>query len=338
MINKRYLCLFILFMAASLVSCQTKPGNGITVHMGQASWDTGWFQAQVYKLLLEELGYTVEEPITLENPEFYIVSAMGYIDFWANGWFPLHDQYLEFEKVQGNLNVVGYLVEAGAIQGYLIDKIVAEELGITKLGDFQDPDIAMVFDRDGDGKADLVGCNEGWGCAKVIDQHLVVNGLTDTVENIKGDYTEQMVKILAEYEPGIPILFYTWTPNWTVSEFQIGEDVVWLNVPNSSISTMPEVELANISVEGCLESPCNLGFGINDIRVVANKEFLSDNPAAARLFELVTIPLEDIANQNVKMFLGENSLEAIQQHAIEWIIENRDEVDFWLDSARDSVE
>lgn len=338
---KRAVLITFLLVSFVFVGCSSEadqPGKGREIQMGQASWDTGWFQAQVYKLLLEELGYAIEEPLTVENPEFYIISGLGYIDFWANGWFPLHDQYLEFENVQGNLEVVGYLVEGGARQGYLIDKTIAEELGITNLGDFQDPEIAMVFDRDGDGKADLIGCNEGWGCAKVIDQHLIINNLSDTVENIKGDYTEQMADIIAGYEPGMPILFYTWTPNWTVSKFIIGEDVVWLSVPNTSFAGSPNLNTSAESVDGCLESPCDLGFGVSDIRVVANKEFLADNPAAATLFELAKIPLEDIAEQNVKMFQGENSSEDIRQHAEEWIAENREEIDRWLNAARSAAE
>ena len=71
-----------------------------------------------------------------------------------------------------------------------------------------------------------------------------------------------------------------------------------------------------------------------DIRVVANIEFLSENPAAAELFELVEIPLADIAAQNELLAGGENSDEEIRRHAQEWIEANRDIVDPWLEAAR----
>lgn len=67
---------------------------------------------------------------------------------------------------------------------------------------------------------------------------------------------------------------------------------------------------------GCLEAPCNLGFQFSDIRVVANSEFLKDNPAVAKLFEVVEIPLGDIAAQNNKMNLGEDSADDIRHHAM----------------------
>ena len=116
MLEKRYLPslitlgMFFLILLSSCASLEnlpftgkTLPGKGETVKMGQATWDTGWFQAQVFKIRLEELGYEVKEPETLNNVAFYIFSAQGDLDFWANGWFPLHDRYIGFNEVIGNV-------------------------------------------------------------------------------------------------------------------------------------------------------------------------------------------------------------------------------------------
>ena len=302
--------------------------------MGQATWDTGWFQAQVFKLLLEELGYTVKDIETLETVPFYFFSAGGDVDFWANGWFPLHNRFLEFDQVFGRVKPVGFQVNQGALQGYLVDNATAEELGITNLGDLKDPEMAAVFDGDGDGKADLIGCNPGWGCEGVIEHHLDVYGLRNTVTHIQGDYSALMMDTLERYQRGEPVLFYTWTPNWTVSELLIGEDVLWLGVPFSALPDDPDADTAAEGLFGCLETPCDTGFGANDIRVVANVEFLETNPAAAKLFELVEIPLDDIAAQNALMAAGEGSEADIRHHAEEWIESHRDQVDRWLDAAR----
>jgi len=40
-----------------------------------------------------------------------------------------------------------------------------------------------------------------------------------------------MVDTLAKFERGEPVLYYTWTPNWTVGALVPGEDVVWLEAP-----------------------------------------------------------------------------------------------------------
>ena len=310
------------------------PGRGKTVRMAQATWDTGWFQAQIFKELLGELGYTVADIETLNNVEFYFFSAGGDIDFWANGWFPIHQTYLEFDQVAGKVTPIGFEVEQGALQGYLIDQATAEEFGITNISDLQDPKMAKVFDNDNDGKAYLIGCNVGWGCEGVINHHLEVYQLGETVNHIQGDYSMLMEETVERYHRGDPVLFYTWTPNWTVSELRIGEDVMWLNVPFSSLPGESDADTVVSEMAGCLESPCNTGFGVNDIRVVANESFLETNPAAAKLFELVEIPLEDIAAQNARMAAGEDSSADIRRHAEEWIDIHQSQVDQWLEEAR----
>ena len=56
-----YLSLFVL---ASTMS-QAKE-----VKMAKANWDTGYFQAEVYKMALEELGYKVKKPKAIKPSIF----------------------------------------------------------------------------------------------------------------------------------------------------------------------------------------------------------------------------------------------------------------------------
>ncbi|NIQ95137.1 MAG: proline/glycine betaine ABC transporter substrate-binding protein ProX, partial [Desulfuromonadales bacterium] len=44
-------------------------------------------------------------------------------------------------------------------------------------------------------------------------------------------------------------------------------------------------------IDGAVSDPIKLGFVIADIRMVANSQFLDNNPAARRFFELFTLPL-----------------------------------------------
>jgi hypothetical protein len=66
-----------------------------TIVLARATWDTGWFQTEVFRILLQELGYTVPEPKTWNNQDFYRLTAQGEIDLWANGWFPLHNPFIQ---------------------------------------------------------------------------------------------------------------------------------------------------------------------------------------------------------------------------------------------------
>jgi glycine betaine/proline transport system substrate-binding protein len=310
----------------------------VNVRLGRATWDTGWFQAHIFNLLFEELGYSVRMTEPLDNLTFYFFSGQGDVDLWANGWFPNHDRYFDYTQVADLVRPVGFQVEGGALQGYLVDKASADELGITNLIDFKDPEIASVFDNDGDGKADLIGCNVGWGCEQIIEQHLDVYGLRDTVAHIQGEYSELIDGAVSAQRNGKPILFYTWTPNWTLAELTLGQDVVWLGVPFSAVPDNSGANSEAKNIAGCLESPCNMGFEPNDIRVVASVAFLESNPAAAKLVELVEIPLADIAAQNQLMRNGENSEDDLRRHAEAWIKANKEIVNEWLKQARGAAQ
>lgn len=316
------------------------PGSGTTIDMARASWDTGWWQAEVYSQLFQELGYDVSRITTLDNPPFYQTVAQGDVDLWVNGWFPLHNSY-EDAFSQG-AEKIGYVAKGGALQGYLIDRKTAEEHDINYVEDLTKDDIQKLFDANGDGKADLVACPPGWGCETVISHQFEAYGWDDDFNAIKAGYSASMADALGRFENGQPIFFYTWTPNWTVGELPPGEDVVWLQMKETKLPE-DQANLADATtvegLEGCRgEQPCDLGWPANDIRPVANSEFLENNPAAAELLKQVRIPIGDIFDQNAQMNAGADSPEDLQQQASAWIEENRDQVDDWLKAAREAAQ
>jgi len=325
--------LAVVLMGSSLAMpalAQEQPGEGTTINMAQATWDTGWFHAEIYKQLFEELGYNVEGPTTLDNPPFYQAVAQGDMDLWVNGWFPLHNSYEDVFS-QG-AEIVGAVAKGGALEGYLVDKAAVEEFDIKTLDDFKRPEVQEAFDRNGDGLADLVACPPGWGCEINIEHHLDAYDLRDHVNPIKAGYSASMADAVAAYEAGEHILFYTWTPNWTVNELVPGEDVMWIEVPEVDLPDMSLADAATLEgVEGCVDDPCTLGFPANDIVPVVNSEFLDENPAVGALLEAVEIPLADIFAQNAAMNAGDDDIEA---QAAAWIEDHRDSVDSWLETAR----
>ena len=317
------------------------PGEGVSVSMARANWSTGYFQAEVYRALLGELGFEVSDPSQAElGPDiFYVSLAAGDFDFWVNSWFPIHHEFLSGELADGTLvgdhvSVVGEEMLAGGLQGFMTDLATAEANGITTLADIGDnPDIAAIYDTDGNGKADLFGCNDGWGCQIVINDTITQNGWEDTIEQISGDYSALWLDVVGRYERGEPVLSYTWTPSAYITQLVPGSDVIWLSVPDPV-----QTGAAALPANQCPGQPCEMGFTAADILVTANNEFLTANPSAATLFEHVQIGVLDVALQNVRMDTGENSQADIQRHALEWIENNRSTVDQWLAASRAATE
>ena len=288
------------------------------VKMARANWDTGYFQAEIYKQALEKMGYTVNDPKTMKPSVFYVAAAAGDLDLWVNGWFSTHDTYIA--EAKGKVKAVGNVMSKGGLQGYLVDKKTADRLNIKSVMDIKKH--AKEFDSNGDGKADMVACPPGWGCEKQITKHFAELGLGDFINPVQADYSASMADVIAKYKNGKSVLFYTWTPNWTVGALTLGKDIVWIEVPYS--------ETKAVKVPNATKSKINMGFGADDIRPAANVAFLKANPKVEKMLKKASIPLADVAAQNMKMNKGEKSEKAIKKHATAWIKANQSTFDRWF--------
>ena len=311
----------LLFAAAH---AEQMPGAGKTVQPVEANLLEEKFQAQIIYRALEELGYEIAEPNEIEYQSAHLVVGTGDADFFSSHWSPLHQVFFEESGGAEHLEVIGTLIN-GALQGYLVDMQSYQD-GVTNLGDLRDPAVAARFDTDGDSKADLAGCVPGWGCERAIEHHLDEYGLRDTVNHNQGAYNAIIADTIARHQQGEPVLYYTWTPYWVSGVLVPGVNVQWLDVPYTSL---PDERTGNTEHEGR-----NLGFEVNSIGIVANRRFLDENPAARKLFEMITIGLNSISAQNNKINQGEDSDADISRHVAEWISENQSEFNSWIAAAR----
>lgn len=322
-------------VVASSAGANQKPGAGITVKPGRATWNTGYILEAIVREGLVELGYTVAPVKELTNPLFYQSVYLGDLDYWANGWFPTHDNQLPRRFYEG-ADKYGRIMEAGGLQGYLVSKDAVEKYNIKSLDDFKRPEVKKAFDEDGDGKAELVACPGGWGCEKAITHHMKVYELEDHIKPIKASYSASIADALAKQRAGKPVILYTWAPNWVLSKFIPDENVMWINVPEinpNEAQKGSEDRMVVSGLKGAVSDPIKLGFIASDIHVVANKKFAAANPAAKRFFELFTIALADVSAQNDRMNDGENSAKDIQRHAQEWVKANQQQWNEWIAAA-----
>jgi glycine betaine/proline transport system substrate-binding protein len=164
----------------------------------------------------------------------------------------------------------------------------------------------------------------------VIEHQLDEIGLRDTVNHNQGEYNAIIADTIARNAAGENVLYYTWTPYWVSGALVPGEDVEWLAVPYSSL---PDGATAETTFNGK-----DLGFAVASIRVVATDDFLAANPAAAKLFEVAQININDISIQNKKVADGEDSSDDIDRHVAAWIEANQAAYDGWREAARAAAE
>ena len=164
------------------------PGEGVSVTMARAPWSSGFFQAELYKLLLEELGFEVSNPADIElDPSLaYLAMAQGDFDFWVNSWYPGHLAWLQHELPDGSLvedyvTVVGEEMIAGGLQGFLVTRSFADEYGVYTMDELnRNADALAAFDATdavpGNGVADIFGCPEYWICDDIIESQIAFSG------------------------------------------------------------------------------------------------------------------------------------------------------------------
>ncbi|NEN96523.1 MAG: glycine betaine/L-proline ABC transporter substrate-binding protein ProX [Moorea sp. SIO3I7] len=336
-INKFICAILAAALCFSLIACgaqtpngsQSTAGKGVKVRSASSVSTYALFVSEIINIGLEKVGYKPAAIKQLSIPLAHISVSNGDVDFYSVHWQNIHKKFFLQNGGDQKLEKVGVIIADG-LQSYQIDKKTAEQYKITNLGQLKDPKIAKLFDSDGDGKANLTGCNPGWGCELVIEHQLDAYKLRDIVEHDQGNYDVLLAATLGRYKQGQPILFYSYSPHWSVTVLKPGEDTIRLEVPFLSLPKEQE----NITEKDTTVDGKNVGFAVDQVRVMANKKFLAANPAAKRLFELITVPIEDVNAQQKLVQDGESSPKDIRRHAEEWVNKNQELFDSWVESAK----
>jgi glycine betaine/proline transport system substrate-binding protein len=322
-------CAAILSIAAASLCANAsanQPGDGVKVTPIFPSIAEERFRGEVAMEGLRELGYKVQEPKETEYGVMMMALGSGDADFTVHLWDKLHDKF--YQQAGGDKSMVkAGDIMPGVLQGYLIDKKTAEAHNIKYITDLKKPEIAKLFDTDGDGKADMTGCNPGWGCELIISHHMKAYGLEKTVTVNQGSYFALMADTITRYKEGQPILYFTWVPQWIATVLVEDKDVVWLEVPKTDL---PD---GKNDVDTMYKGK-NLGFAVDKVEAVLNKDFANKNPAALKFLSLMQITTADESAQNLKMQQGEKKPTDIRRHAKEWVAAHRQQFDAWLQTAR----
>ena len=331
------------------------PGEGVSITMARADWATGYFQASLYRQLLQRLGYDVSDPADKElGPSLaYLSMAEGDIDFWVNSWYPGHKSWLETELPDGSqvgdhVSAIGEEMIAGGLQGLLVTKSFAEEYNIRTLDDLNNnPDALAAYDSDdaspGDGVADIYGCQESYTCDDILASQIEFSGW-ENIRQIIAGYDAMFAEAASRIEDDEPVVLYTWTPSSYITRVRPGDNVMWIGVEEVVDDSNPlgrdggeewdqRPGLASLDSSTCLyvvEGGCQLGWVAADILVTARNDLLENNPAVKKLFELVKLNVVDVSLQIVEQTTTDADPDDL---AARWIEENSDLVESWLAEA-----
>ena len=285
------------------------------------------FQMEIVAEVLKKMGHDVEISNDMNYDIAYQTIANNAkgeeVYFLAGSWDPLHNGKIkavgEDKAIKFDNNFI-----ANCAQGYLIDKKTADKYNIKYYNDLKKPEIAKLFDINGNGKADLTGCNAGWGCEKVIEHQLDAYGMRDTVEHNQGEYSALIADTIANYKTGKSILYYTWTPYWVSGKLVPGKDVTFLQVTHSANPNTASTKLPN---------GADYGFNVNHQKIVASAN-VKDHKDISKLFNIIKLNVNDVSGQNMLMANGQNKEKDVKKHVKLWLKQNSDLVNSWIKEAK----
>ncbi len=200
------------FVAAAALAGASANAMSADMVIGVPNWPSVNVTANVLKVIIEDnFGLDVELQ-NGTNPVIFEAMDGGSMQVHPEVWLPnqqnLHDKYVKTRgTVKMNPNGVA------AFQGMCVTKYTAEEHGVTKISDLTDPDVAKLFDTDGDGKGEVWIGASGWASTNVEKIRAKSYGYDATMNLKEMDETLALAEVDNAVAQKKPIVFFCYTPH-----------------------------------------------------------------------------------------------------------------------------
>jgi glycine betaine/proline transport system substrate-binding protein len=221
MMKKFKISIFFLLLFTLMVGCGTnneaenegsndnaengQEAKDVTIAFGVTPWTSTVPPTKVAKLLLEDMGYTVEET-NADAGGVYTGLSRGDLDVFMDAWLPdMHANYME--KYKDNLDDTGLSYDNGEL-GWVIPTSVE---GIDSVED--------IKGREDEFGGKIYGIEEGAGMTVTSREIIEELGLDlEYVASSEGGMLAQAQRMIANEEP---VLFLGWRPHPMFANFDL---------------------------------------------------------------------------------------------------------------------
>ncbi|SMO74213.1 glycine betaine ABC transporter substrate-binding protein [Ruegeria faecimaris] len=201
------------------------PAFAADIVIGVPNWPSVNATAHILKVAIEQnLGLEVELQ-NGTNPIVFEAMDSGAMHVHPEVWMPnqqnLHDTYVT-EKGTVTFNSNG--VEA--FQGMCVDKATADANDIRSIDDLTNPDIAALFDSNGDGQGEVWIGAPGWASTNVEKIRAKSYGYDQVMELTEIDETVAYANLDNAIKAGEPWVGFCYTPHYVfeLHDLQILEE------------------------------------------------------------------------------------------------------------------
>jgi len=239
-------------------------------------------------------------------------SADVYTDLWMPNRQPIWDKYIEgAESVAVSSSYEG-------TQGMYVPTYMADQ--ISSFDDLAKPEIAAMFDKDGNGKGEYWAGAADWASTKMWQIKFKSYGLSDLWEPILVPQATFLAELKGSIAAQDPVLFYYWTPESVHAQYDL-----------TVLSEAPRTEGCedlNLDEEDWLESST---FSCENkdatIYVAYSRSLEERNPAVAGMLSRVQLDPDTINNWILQIEVeGEDPADVAEA----WVEENEELVNGWI--------
>lgn len=297
------------------------PAIAADIVIGVPNWPSVNATAHILKVAIEQnLGLEVELQ-NGTNPIVFEAMDSGAMHVHPEVWMPnqqnLHDTFV---KDNGTVMMNPNGVEA--FQGMCVDKATADEHGITSIDDLTNPDIAAIFDSNGDGQGELWIGAPGWASTNVEKIRAKSYGYDQTMELTEIDETVAYANLDNAIKAGDPWAGFCYTPHYVFAlhDMQILEEPAYDAAKWNVTQPTDDPNWLEISDAG-------VAWDLAYLHVHYAKSLEDSHPDVANMLSNVKFDTDTVSAMTYALVIDGKDPTAFAE---EWVAANEDAVLGWM--------
>jgi len=291
------------------------------VVIGVPNWPSVAASANVLKVVIEDnLGLEVELQ-NGTNPIVFEAMDSGAMHAHPEVWMPnqqnLHDTFVK-TKATVAMNPNG----VPAFQGMCVPQAIADKHGIKSIDDLTNPDVAALFDTDGDGKGEVWIGAPGWASTNIEKIRAKSYGYDQTFELTESDETLAYANLDNAIKANKPWVGFCYTPHYVfvLHKMQVLEEPAydaakWKIVQPTDDPAWLEVSTAPTAWDTAY------------LHVHYSKSIEKSQPEVAKLFANMKVTTDIVSDWTYALVIDKKDPAA---YAKDWVAANEDLVLSWL--------
>ena len=242
-------------------------------------------------------------------------TADVYTDLWMPNRQGIWDKYVDgAQSVAVNIPYQG--TQMVYVPTYMAEKGVRTVLDLAK------PEVAAMFDKDGNGKGEMWIGAPGWASANVNEVKVRDYGLLDFIEPIRAEESVKTARVKDSIAKDEGYAFYCYKPHAIWYMF----DVMMLTEPKFDPAKYVMVQPSD-SPDWYNKSKVATKDALKNVQIAWSKSLKERSPAIAEFFERFKLTADDVSK-----FAFEISGKGREPSEVakEWVDKNSQRVDGWL--------